>query len=262
MSADEIGSIVTNDTSSDPDTGVIDEASDDSAFEEEEGSSTPRLLLMIISFFRLMDYHFARFGDMLLCKFFRKRSIIDIFMVGTSIVGFMMILAPEIIYVPDIYGDNNQRANTMFKFTFAGFVILSLVVAYTVFRFMAHVTKQGDQRVGDIKMSRYIGLDGTAYLPNFIPVEKTFKDSSMRYQGAMVPYDEAIKWLNANEPDSVNICEAYGPSYSERCIVSAYTGLPDVVGWEVHEWLWHFHGWTDPETGEYKDDPETGSWAR
>ena len=288
MSADEIGSIVTNDTSSDPDTGVIDEASDDSAFEEEEGSSTPRLLMMIISFFRLMDYHFARFGDMLLCKFFRKRSIIDIFMVGTSIVGFMMILAPEIIYVPDIYGDNNQRANTMFKFTFAGFVILSLVVAYTVFRFMAHVTKQGnrsnwglavsilllvliimipghytlDQRVGDIKMSRYIGLDGTAYLPNFIPVEKTFKDSSMRYQGAMVPYDEAIKWLNANEPDSVNICEAYGPSYSERCIVSAYTGLPDVVGWEVHEWLWHFHGWTNPENGKYEDDPVTGSWAR
>ena len=210
-------------------------------------------------------------------------------MVGMGFVGLMMILAPEIIYVPDIYGIHNQRANTMFKFTFAGFVLLSLVVAYTVFRFMAHVTRAGnlsnwglavsilllilvilipghytlralDQRVGEIKMSNYKGLDGTAYLPEYVPVEKTYKDQSMRYAGALIPYEEAIDWLNENESESVNICEAYGYSYTERCIVSAYTGLPNVVGWQTHEWLWHFHGWTNPETGEYEDDPNNSVW--
>jgi uncharacterized membrane protein len=257
-------------------------------FDYEE-TSAPKFILAILYFFKLMDYHFARFGDMLLCKFFRKRSIVDIFMVGMGFVGFMMILAPEIIYVPDIYGINNQRANTMFKFTFAGFVILSLVVAYTVFRFMAHVTKEGnlsnwglavsivmlfliilipghytlralDQRTGEIKLSNYKGLDGTAYLADCVPVEKTFRDQNLRHAGIMIPYEEAIDWLNENEPDSVNICEAHGESYTERCIVSSYTGLPTVVGWKVHEWLWHFHGWTNPETGVYEDDPNNSVW--
>ncbi len=254
-----------------------------------EDTCMPKFILAIIYFFKLMDYHFARFGDMLLTKFFRKRSIVDIFMVGMSVVGFMMILAPEIIYVPDIYGTNNQRANTMFKFTFAGFVILSLVVAYTIFRFMAHVTKEGnlsnwglavsilmlfivilvpghytlralDQRAGEIKMSNYKGLDGTAYLADCIPVEKTFNDQTQRHAGIMVPYEEAIDWLNENEKESVNICEAYGESYTERCMVSAYTGLPTIAGWRVHEWLWHFHGWTNPETGVYEDDPNNSVW--
>ena len=72
----------------------------------------------------------------------------------------------------------------------------------------------------------------------------------------MTPYEEAIDWLNENEKGSRNICEAYGYSYTERCIVSAYTGLPTVIGWQTHEWLWHFQGWINPETGVFEDDPE------
>ena len=34
------------------------------------------------------------------------------------------------------------------------------------------------------------------------------------------------------------ILEANGDSYSEYCRVSAMTGLPTVLGWYVHEWLW------------------------
>ena len=66
--------------------------------EDRNMASKPKFLLMIATFFSLLDYHFARFGDMLLCRFFRKRSIIDIFMVGMTFVGFMLLLAPEIMY--------------------------------------------------------------------------------------------------------------------------------------------------------------------
>ncbi|MBO4474544.1 MAG: hypothetical protein J5750_06490 [Clostridiales bacterium] len=234
--------------------------------------------------FRLLDYYFARFGDFLLCRFFRKRSIIDIFMVGMTFVGFMLLLAPEIMYVRDIYGDDNQRANTMFKFTFAGFIILSLVVAYTIFRFMAYVTRKGnlsnwgltvsivmiilvlfipghytlrslEQRTGEIKFSNYKGLDGTAFLPKCVPAKYTFYDSEKRVEGALIPYEEAIDWLNENVKGSFNICEAYGFSYTERCIISAYTGLPTVFGWHTHEMLWHYHGIVNEE-GKYVSDPD------
>ena len=39
------------------------------------------------------------------------------------------------------------------------------------------------------------------------------------------------------------VLEANGDSYSEYCRVSAMTGLPTVLGWYVHEWLWR----GDPE---------------
>lgn len=267
------------------DKDISEELPEVSEKERSESKTFPKLILAIVCLIRFLDYQFARLGDTALCRFFRKRSIIDIFMVGMTVVGMMMLIAPEIIYVPDIYGANNQRANTMFKFTFAGFVILSLVVAYTVFRFMAHVTKEGnlsnwglgvsiimlvliifipghytlralDQRSGEIKWSTYQGLNGTDYLSTCVPHELTYYDQSRRVAGAFIPYEEAIDWLNENEHDSVNICESYGISYTEDCLVSAYTGLPTIVGWETHERLWHFHGWTNPETGEFENDPE------
>lgn len=34
------------------------------------------------------------------------------------------------------------------------------------------------------------------------------------------------------------VLEANGDSYSEYERVSAMTGLPTVMGWYVHEWLW------------------------
>ena len=258
--------------------------------EQDSIKEKPRLLVMLTLFFPMMDYLFAKLGDTMLCKFFRKRSIIDIFMVGMSFVGFMLLLAPEIMYVRDIYGDDNQRSNTMFKFTFAGFIILSLVVAYTVFRFMAHMTKNGnlsywgltvsivmliliitipghytlrslDQRSGEIKSENYRGLDGTAYLPECVPSSYSFYSVDKQKAGAMVPYEEAIDWFNENVEGSVNICEAYGNSYTERCIVSAYTGLPTVVGWQTHEWLWHFQGWINPENNKFESDPKKDVWS-
>ncbi len=275
------------DLDDEPNTDIVKPVEKAEADTNDYSHAEKSRLLMI---FPLLEYYFAKFGDFLLCKFFRKRSIIDIFMVGMAVVGFMLLLAPEIMYVRDIYGADNQRSNTMFKFTFAGFIILSFVVAYTVFRFMAHMTKKGnlsywgltvsivmliliitipghytlrslDQRSGEIKSENYRGLDGTAYLPECVPTSSTFYSSEKQSAGALIPYQEAINWINENVDGSVNICEAYGNSYTERCIVSAYTGLPTVVGWQTHEWLWHFQGWINPETNEFESDPKKDVWS-
>ena len=34
------------------------------------------------------------------------------------------------------------------------------------------------------------------------------------------------------------VVEAVGESYTDYARVSAYTGLPTIIGWPVHEWLW------------------------
>ncbi len=48
----------------------------------------------------------------------------------------------------------------------------------------------------------------------------------------------AISWLNDNITGTPVILEANGDSYSDYERVSVATGLPTVLGWYVHEWLW------------------------
>src|SRR4030042_6783858 len=60
---------------------------------------------------------------------------------------------------------------------------------------------------------------------------------------------KAIEWLRSNVKCSPStggklcnnspvIVEANGDSYTDYARVSANTGLPTIVGWPVHEWLW------------------------
>lgn len=48
----------------------------------------------------------------------------------------------------------------------------------------------------------------------------------------------AINWLEENVSGQPVILEADGDSYSDYGRVSVATGLPTVMGWYVHEWLW------------------------
>jgi len=65
------------------------------------------------------------------------------------------------------------------------------------------------------------GLDGTKYLQTIYPNDYS-----------------AILWINKTIKGQPVILEAQGDSYTDYARVSANTGLPTVLGWTVHEWLW------------------------
>ena len=50
-------------------------------------------------------------------------------------------------------------------------------------------------------------------------------------------YYGAILYLRKNK-DEKNMIEAVGDSYTDFNAVSAFAGVPTVMGWRVHEWLW------------------------
>lgn len=207
-------------------------------------------------------------------SFFSSRNRVDIFLCGMGIVGLILLFIPEFVYVEDIYGDAYQRANTMFKFTYAAFIILSFVMIYCFIRYCiylkdwlhekarkepfrrrmrqlafksfalvymlfllfipAHYPKPALTQRGDNASQRNkTGIDGTLYLSSHNSPQIPAKDS-----GDLIPYQNAIHWLNQNVEEQVVICEAYGLSYSDYSIVSSYTGLPSIIGWDTHEKLW------------------------
>ena len=217
--------------------------------------------------------------------FFYKRNLIDIFVCGMVVVGLMMITAPEIFYVRDIYTYGYLRSNTMFKFCFAAFIILSIAMIYAVTRLLWFVNKHGkyssaffaiaivfiimlfvpahytmvtlQQRCGeDLSPARYKGLDGTNYLTTY-----TSGIVNDNYEGNLMSYKLCCDWFNKEIKGSHVICESYGDSYTDNCIISAHTGNPTVFGWLTHEWLWRFHGIVDKDQDILVSDPANDVWA-
>lgn len=162
---------------------------------------------------------------------------------GFSAIG--LILIPELVYVRDIYEKEYARSNTMFKLTYQAFIMFGILMGYAFVRLWMekkhgirktiitfgfvcfigccfYITTAVHAWFGQVwDRNQYQGLDATAFL------EKNFAEDA-----------SAIRWLNENVEGTPVVLEANGDSYSDYERVSAMTGLPTILGWYVHEWLW------------------------
>jgi YYY domain-containing protein len=154
-------------------------------------------------------------------------------------VGLLLPLAVEFIYLRDLFG---TRINTVFKFYFQAWVLLALAAAYAVWVVSNHLRGVGGL-LWRLALAGLI-LAGLVYPVLAIP-NKTGNfsaqptlDGMAWLEGAHPDDYAAIRWLQANAPDSAVILEASGGSYSYYGRVSALTGLPTVLGWDFHEYQW------------------------
>ena len=169
----------------------------------------------------------------------------DLFAVLLGLCAIGLVLIPELVYVRDIYENRNARANTMFKLTYQAYIMFGMTMIYAIFRLLI-IGKNKILKVlafiglfffvwtcgyfgnsvhswfGEVwKPSQYKGLNATAFLETDFPEDVN-----------------GIRWLKENISDAPVVLEANGDSYSEYERVSAMTGLPTIMGWYVHEWLW------------------------
>ena len=180
----------------------------------------------------------------LLFQFIGRLSVPELFILTIGLCAAGLVLMPEIIYVIDIYG-GHKRANTMFKFTYQAFIMFGLMMGYVITKFVL-LAKNGKQIVCGI-LTGFLLFTTVGYLGK--SVDSWFgniKDQN-RFQGldaaAFVDkeniYDsEAVDWINANIEGRPVMLEAHGNSYTYANRISTLTGLPTILGWHTHEWLW------------------------
>ena len=199
-------------------------------------------LLMLYGFF----YFFAiSFGIFLVRS--KRHTVTDVFVTLMIILSTFLIIIPEFFYLKDIY-PTYYRANTMFKLVFQAFIMLSLCSGYVIVR-MATVMPTlrlihkrilffffliSAVLVGLVMIYPYLAVP--AYYGNF----KNYQGlDGINYLKTLYPDDYvAINWLNKNIQGQPVILEAQGDSYTDYARISTNTGLPTVLGWTVHEWLW------------------------
>lgn len=160
-----------------------------------------------------------------------------------SVAG--LVLVPELVRVRDIYASDYQRANTMFKMAFQAYALGHLTLAYMAFRLPGLAKGRWTRILATLLPASMIcasltftilalpascapppdeaplGLDGEAYLRISYP------------DGA-----KALDWIRDHARAGDVMLEADGDSYSNYGVLSSYSGVPTVLGWFVHEWLW------------------------
>jgi len=165
----------------------------------------------------------------------------DIFVLALVVTATLLIIFPEIAYLKDIYIYQHRRSNTMFKLVYQAFILYSLSAGYVLVRlsdllrspfkfiyksifllvFIAHLLYPYFAIKSYYGLKEYKGLWGLNFLQSSYPDNLA-----------------AIEWINQNISDQPVMLEAVGDSYTTFNQVSSATGLPTIVGWVVHEWLW------------------------
>jgi uncharacterized membrane protein len=160
--------------------------------------------------------------------------------------ALIVIAVPEFIYLKDIYAFQNPpyaRANTIFKVYYQAWVLLA-VASGVGLGWIQH--SQWPKRWANgyvLTVGILIGLSLVGTWSGF----STLKDhqpstlNSYAYLQNENPDQWAlVNWINQHISGQPRLLEAAGESYTQRSLISAYTGLIVPIGWASHEWGWRY----------------------
>ena len=170
---------------------------------------------------------------------FRSERTSSSFVLLMIALGTLLILGPEFLYLRDNFG---YRINTIFKFYYQAWIVLSLAAAYAVpvlFRNLRGAANAALSILFALVLMvglTYPSLSIFTKTNNFNPPSGRTLDDFDRVLRENPDEAAAINWLRS-APDGV-IAEAVGGAYSGYARISIYTGMPTVLGWGNHEGQW------------------------
>lgn len=167
-----------------------------------------------------------------------NKDFSDVFFGLLLIIASILILFPEVFYLRDQFG---WRMNTIFKFYFQAWIVLSICAAYALVQLLTNIKGWKRNVIGSISL--FAVLTGLIY-PAF-----GFKERMEGFRWNDISLD-GVAYFARNNPDEMEavlfirdagcgvISEAVGGSYSNYARISRLTGCQTVLGWPGHELQW------------------------
>jgi uncharacterized membrane protein len=164
-------------------------------------------------------------------------------------VASLLVFGVEFFYLRDVFDGNLnlKRMNTVFKFYFQAWVLLSVALPYGVWwTWNALAGKPG--RFAYAGLLAALVLAAAIYPAKAIAFVWADFDATARFQptldgGAWLARDypgdyAVIQRMRRDISGHPVVAEAVGGAYTHFARVASYTGLPSVVGWGNHESQW------------------------
>lgn len=172
------------------------------------------------------------------------------FTLGLCFVGVYLIMISESFYVNDMFGN---RMNTVFKFYFQAWLLLSLVTAviFSELIINTNITKKV------IVVISALVIFTTVYFPiasigSKLESAGSFTLDGLEYLSESSPNEKrVVDYISENKVKGEKIVESYGDSYTAHGRISSSTGVPTVLGWVFHEIQWRG---SDVLVAERKED--------
>ncbi len=174
-----------------------------------------------------------------------RRGESSTFVFGLFAVALALTFVVEFIYLHDTFG---TRMNTVFKLWYQAWVLLAVASAFALSqilpRLRAAVTRER------LALGGWLGVVGLLFLGTLVYPPLSIGDKTRSFAGPATldgtaylarrsPDDSsAISWLRYAVDGSPVILEATGGSYTYAGRISAFTGLPTLLGWGGHELQW------------------------
>lgn len=186
----------------------------------------------------------------LLCELKRPRNQIPrtsrYLFICIFIVGCILIAFPEFFYMKDIY-PSHFRSNTMFKFYYQAWLWFGILAGVGTTYCLVSFFAQGKLK-GALVCVVSAAVLGAGFTYTYFGVKQQFNLSRTTEKKSLEGTDflktqyedwDAIVWLNEHVMGQPIIAEGVGDSYTKYARISTFTGLPSVMGWPVHIWLWN-----------------------
>jgi YYY domain-containing protein len=164
------------------------------------------------------------------------------------ILGAMgALLACELVFIRDPYGDKLYRMNTVFKLYFQAWLLLCVAAPWCLLQLYDTRRMPAQARALACGVSAALILAGFAYPIGITATRITYRPIPRTLDGTEYLEREhpddfaAIDWLRRNVVGQPVILEATGNPYSYYARFSSNVGLPTVMGWGNHEGLWRNH---------------------
>lgn len=158
------------------------------------------------------------------------------------------LLACELVFIRDPYGEKLYRMNTVFKLYFQAWVLLCVAGPWCLSRMLDARRTAREARILTAVAFGALFAASCAYPIGITTTRMTQRPIPPTFDGTEYLEREhpddfaAIDWLRNNVEGLPVILEATGNPYSYYARFSSNVGLPTVMGWANHEGLWRDHG--------------------
>ncbi len=170
----------------------------------------------------------------------------DSFVLVLLFFGLLLIFVPNIVFLKDIYFKLNPPyylANTIFKLWYQAWIVLGVSSGYILFKGLSSLPKKPwlIPNLVIVTFLFFYVIKYTIVSVRYV-VGPTYEyksiDGTKYLEFGYLSERSLIDWLSKNIVGQPVILEAVGKPYTMDSLISSYTGLPTVVGWNEHELGW------------------------